>query len=101
MKLKKGDKVKILSGKDRGREGQIEKVYHKQNQVLILGVNLYKKHLKKSEKAPQGGVVAVPRPIHVAKLALVCPKCTQTTRVGYRVKNNKKFRVCKQCKEKI
>lgn len=101
MKLKKGDKVRIMAGKDRRREGVIEKVYKKQKKVLILGINLYKKHIKKSEKVPQGGVVELSRPIDVSKLALVCAHCASITRVGYAINQNKKLRICRKCKESI
>lgn len=101
MKLKKKDKVRIISGRDRGREGIIDKIYSKQNKVLILGINLYKKHIKKSDKAPQGGVVDLPRPIDVSKLMLICPKCAQITRVSYLIEQSKKYRQCKKCQEKI
>lgn len=101
MKIKKGDKVKITGGKDRGREGKVERVYPKQNKVLVSGVNIYKKHIKKSNQAPQGGVVEVPRPLDVAKVALICPKCSKVTRVGYLGEKGKKLRVCKKCKSKF
>ncbi len=98
MKIIKGDKVKITLGKDKGKLGKIEKVYRKQNKALILGINIYKKHIKKSEKMPQGGVVEIPRPIDVSKIVLVCPKCGKTTRISYSLEKNQKHRVCKKCK---
>lgn len=101
MKLKKGDKVKIISGKDKGKEGKIEKVYRKSNKVLILGINLYKRHVKKNEKLPQGGIVDVPRPIDVSKVMLICPKCNKLTRIGYKIEKDKKIRICKKCQSKI
>ncbi len=101
MKLKKGDKVKILAGRDSGREGVIERVYDKTNKVIIPEINKFKKHVKKSEQMPQGGIVDVPRPIDVAKLSLICPKCGKVARVGYEVKKGKKNRICKKCKSII
>ncbi|MCX7880910.1 MAG: 50S ribosomal protein L24 [Patescibacteria group bacterium] len=101
MKIKKGDKVRIISGKDKGREGIIEKVYLKANKVLISGINLYKRHIKKSEKFPQGGVVEIPRPLLVSKVMLICPKCHKLTRVGFEKREKKKWRICKKCREKI
>lgn len=101
MKFKKGDKVKIVVGKDRGREGKIERVYNKQNKVLIAEANIYKRHIKKSEQMPQGGVVELPRPLGVSKIMFVCPKCSKLARLGYKVEKNKKFRICKKCKSKI
>lgn len=101
MKIKKGDKVKVMAGKDAGREGTIERVYTKSNKALIQKINIYKKHIKKNEKMPQGGVVEVPRPIDISKIMLVCPKCGKSTRVSFVIEKNKKYRVCKKCKSKI
>jgi len=101
MKIKKGDKVKVVTGKDKGREGVVEKVYKKQDKATIPGINIYKKHIKKNEKMPQGGVVELPRPIKISKVQLICPKCGKMTRVGYEVKKGKKNRVCKKCKSNI
>ena len=101
MKLKKGDKVKVTTGKNTGTEGTIDRVYTKNNTVLMLGVNMFKKHIKKSEKMPQGGVVDVPRPLDVSKVMLVCPKCNKLTRVGYRREKDNKIRFCKKCESSI
>ena len=101
MKIAKNDKIKIVVGKDKGKEGVVEKVYPKDETVLILGVNQYKKHVRKSEKMPQGGIVEVPRPLPVSNVALVCPSCKKTTRVGYVVEAGLKKRSCKKCKAVI
>lgn len=101
MKIKKNDKVKIIYGKDKGREGVVEKVYSKTDKVLILGMNIYKKHIKKNEKMPQGGKVELPRPISISKLMLICPKCGKPTRVGFQIDKKRKLRVCKKCQSKI
>lgn len=87
MKLRKGDKVRILAGKDRGRRGVIERVFPKQNKVLVKGVNIYKKHIKSRGKNQPGGIVEVTRPLSAAKVILVCPDCKRSTRQ----------RVCRQC----
>jgi len=79
----------------------VEKVYKKQDKATIPGINIYKKHIKKNEKMPQGGVVELPRPIKISKVQLICPKCGKMTRVGYEVKKGKKNRVCKKCKSNI
>lgn len=101
MKIKKGDKVKIISGKDKGREGKVEKVYLKSKKVLILGINLYKRHLKKNKENNQGGIVEVPRPIDVSKVMFICPKCQKPSRLGFKLENNKKYRYCKKCQSKV
>lgn len=101
MRIKKGDLVKIIYGKDKGREGKVEKIYRKQNKVLIPGINVYKKHVKKNEQLPQGGIISVPRPIDISKVMLICPVCKKPTRIGYIIKANKKVRICKKCESKI
>lgn len=99
MKIRKGDKIRVTAGKDKGREGKVERVYAKQNAVVVPGINMYKKHVKKNEQMPQGGIVDVPRAIDVSKITLLCPKCGKPTRVSYEVqKNGNKKRVCKKCK---
>jgi len=101
MKIKKGDKVKVIYGKDKGKEGIVEKVYKKSRKVLIPGINLYKRHIRKNEKMPQGGIIDVPRPLSVSKVMIICPKCKKPTRVGFLREGNKKFRQCKKCSSKI
>jgi large subunit ribosomal protein L24 len=101
MKIKKGDTVKIMTGKDKGREGVIERVYTAQSKILITGANLYKKHVKKNEKMPQGGVVELPRPLDGSKVMFMCPKCKKPSRLGYKIEKDKKVRVCKNCDAKV
>ena len=101
MKIKKGDKIRVIAGKDNGREGKVEKVFRNGGKILILNVNTYKKHIKKNEKLPQGGRVDLPRPIDISKVMLICPKCNKPTRVGYKVEKSKKYRICKKCDSKI
>jgi large subunit ribosomal protein L24 len=101
MKLRKNDKVKIVGGKDKGKEGVIERVYPLQDKVLIPEINVYKKHIKKTEQNPQGGVVPMPRALNVANIALICPKCKKQTRIGYQIEDHKKVRICRKCKAAI
>ncbi|MEK7096889.1 MAG: 50S ribosomal protein L24 [Patescibacteria group bacterium] len=101
MKIKKGDKIKITVGKDKGKTGVVEKVYKNSDKVLATGLNLYKRHVKKNEKMPQGGIVEIPRPMNVSKLGVICPKCAKITRIGFKVEKNKKIRICKKCDSKI
>jgi len=98
MKLKKGDKIKVIKGKDKGRTGKIEKTLPKLGKVLIPGINVYKKHAKaRSEKQP-GGIIEIIKPLPVANVVLVCPKCNKPTRVGYQIdKSGGKSRICRKC----
>lgn len=101
MKLKKGDKVRILTGKDKDKEAVIERVYINSDKVLLPGINIYKKHVKKNEQMPKGGVVELPRPMLASKVAIICPHCSKATRIGYRIEGTKKTRVCRRCHEVI
>jgi|SRR3989338_1856475 len=101
MRIKKGDKVRVIYGKDKGREGIVESVNPKRKSVVIPGINIYKKHIKKNEKMPQGGTVEIPRPLNIAKVMFICPKCGKQARVKYLVEKEKKFRICKKCKSRI
>lgn len=94
-KIKKGDKIKVLLGKDRGKEGQVEKVFGKEGKVLILGVNVYKRHVKKQ------GIIEIPKPIDISNVALICPLCKKPTRISFKEIKDNKLRVCKKCKKEI
>lgn len=102
MKIKAGDKVKIIKGKDQGKEGIVKKAFRSEKTVMVEGVNLYKKHQKpKGDKAP-GGIITLNRPLPVENVKFICPKCGQSVRVGYKIeKDQKKYRFCKKCKEII
>ena len=102
MKLRKGDTVLITSGKDSGREGKIALVLPKESKIIVEGVNKYKKHIKPRGKGQAGSIQDRERPIQVANVALMCPKCKQATRLGYKVtREGKKVRICRKCEEEI
>ena len=97
MKLRKGDEVIITSGKDKGKKGKIEKIFPKESKVLLPGLNVYKKHLKKRDEKNPGGIVDFSRPLPFANVALICPKCNRQTRIGFKIEGEEKLRVCKKC----
>ena len=99
LKFKIGDSVKITSGKDKGREGKIEKLIPAKNLVLVPGINIYKKHVKGTgtQKGQKGGIYELSRPLPFAKIMLVCPKCKKQTRVAFRLVGKDKERVCQKC----
>lgn len=99
MKIKKGDKVIVLSGKDRNKTGVVERVITKTGEVIVAGANQVKKHVKASQKFPSGGVVEVERPMPISKVQVVCPSCGKKTRVGFETKGTEKVRVCKKCQK--
>ena len=97
MKLKKGDTVKVISGKDKGHEGEIVHVFPADNKVLVNGINTAKKHSKARKSNQQGGIIDRDMPLDVSNVALVCPK-GHPARVGYKFNTDgTKRRVCKKC----
>lgn len=102
MKLKKGNKVKVLQGKDRGKIGTVERVFEKTATVLVGGLNIYKKHLKpRGDDKKSGGIVSLSRPLSVGKVALICPKCEKPAKIGFDLTGGEKERICRKCKSKI
>lgn len=100
IKFKVGDNVKITLGKDKGRIAKIEKIFPKEAKALVEGVNLYKKHVK-GFGGVKSGIYDISRPIPFSKLALVCPKCKKITRVGFKLVEKEKVRICKKCGKEI
>jgi len=101
MKIKTNDKVKILSGKDKGKEGKVLQVFRPEEKVVVEGVNIMKKHLRSRRSGDKGQVIELSAPLHVSKVELICPKCNATTRVGYKLEAGAKKRICRKCKEFI
>ena len=101
MKIKKGDTVLIISGKDRGRKGKILEVFPKENRILVEGINLRKKHQRPRRTGEKGQIVELPASIDIANVKLICPKCGKATRVGYKISGGKKYRICKKCGQEI
>ncbi len=101
MFIKKGDTVKVLSGNDKGKTGEVLEVIPKTQKIVVKGVNVRKKHVKPKKQGEEGGIISLECAIHSSKVNLVCPKCGKTTRVGYVIDKDNKVRVCKKCGEKI
>jgi len=99
MHVKKGDKVMVISGKDKGKTGNILAAFPKQSRVLVEGINIVKKHAKPSQENPQGGIISQEAPIHVSNVMPIDPKSGKPTRVGYKEENGKKVRVAKKSGE--
>ena len=100
MKIHKGDKVKIISGKQKGAESVVQKVFKDKNKILVENVNIVTKHAKPTANNA-GGIVKVNRPVNVSNAMIICPKCSKSVRVGYRLVDGKKFRICRKCNEVI
>jgi len=99
--VKKGDKVKVLTGKDRGKEGTILEVFPKKDCVLVEGINMIYKHAQPSQDNPQGGILNQEAPIHVSNVMVIDPKSGEPTRIGYEVRDGKKVRISKKTGEPI
>ncbi len=100
MKLKKGDRVRVRSGKDRGKEGEIMRVLPDRNKVIVDGVNVSKRHQRATRATMQGGIIDKDMPMHASSVAILCPT-DGPTRVGYRLEDTpsgrRKVRICKKC----
>lgn len=104
MKIRKGDTVSIILGKDRKKTGKVLQVFPKDDRLIVEGINIVKKHVRPKRSGEKGQRVEVPRPLNVSNVKLICPKCKKATRVGYKLaqkRKEKKIRVCKKCKQEI
>lgn len=97
MKLKKGDTVKVLIGKDAGRTGRILKVMPKNDEVIVDGLNLFKKHTKGDNRLKQSAIIDISKPLHISNIMLVCPACSKPSRLAMKNVDGKTVRVCKRC----
>jgi large subunit ribosomal protein L24 len=100
-KIKKGDRVIVLAGKDKGRQGQVIKVLPKDERVVVAGVNMVKRHTRPTQGDPQGGIKNKEAALHISNVAFVDPKSGEPTRVGFRIEDGKKVRVAKKSGEVI
>lgn len=100
MKLKKGDEVKVIRGKDKGKTGKIERVISK-TKVLITNVNQYKRHLKRRSEKQPSEIISITKPLPIYNVLLICPECKSPTRVGLKVEGDQKIRICKKCAKTI
>ena len=102
MKIRKGDRVLVLSGKDKGKEGEVMRAIPERDKLIVDGVNIAKRHTKATRATMQGGIIDKDMPIHVSNVALVCRACGKPTRIGYRFEETatgkaKKVRICRKC----
>jgi large subunit ribosomal protein L24 len=101
MKIRKGDTILILSGKDKGKKGKVTKVFPEVNKIIAENINLVKKHVRPKKEGEKGQIVAIAKPFDVSKVKLICPRCGLAARVGYKIIEGGKFRICKKCKQEI
>jgi len=97
MKIKKGDTVQVIAGKDLGKVGEVTRVLLARDRVIVDGVNVAKRHQRATKATMQGGIIDKDMPIHVSNVAIVCTSCGKHTRIGYRIDGDDKVRVCRKC----
>lgn len=100
FKIRKDDTVQVIAGKDKGKRGSVVKVIAKKDAVIVGGVNIVKKAMRKRSQQDQGGIVEIEAPINISNVAIVCKKCGPT-RIGYKIDGDKKTRVCRKCGEAL
>jgi large subunit ribosomal protein L24 len=101
MKIKENDTVLIISGKYKGKKGKVLVASPKDEKILVEGINIKKKHQKPKKSGEKGQIIEKPSPISVSNAKLVCPKCGQAARIGYKLVEKKKYRICKKCSQEI
>lgn len=101
-KIKKGDKITVISGKDKGRTGVVKKVILNEGKVIIEKINLVKKHVKPMGKGKPGGIIEMEKPLQASKVMVICPQCGKKTKIGYQLdKNGNKYRICRKCQSLV
>ena len=97
LSIRTGDKVHVLAGKDKGKEAKVLAVFPTRERVIVERVNMMKKATRPTQKNPKGGILEIEAPMHVSNVAIVCPKCSQATRIGRKREDGNRVRVCKKC----
>lgn len=101
QKIKKGDNVIIMLGKDRGRDGKVERILSDKGKVLVSGINAVKRHIGKKVTGQQGQIISLIKPVNISNVSLICPNCKKNTRVGFKMEGTTKVRICKKCGKDI
>ena len=101
FKIHKDDTVQVLAGKDKGKQGKVVRVVSKKDAVIVSGVNMVKKAMKRRSQQDAGGIAEVEAPIHISNVGIVCPKCKRPVKIGYKLDGDKKIRVCRKCGEAL
>ena len=102
IRIKKDDKVKVLTGKDKGKIGKVLKVVKKTNRVIVENINVVKVHQRPTQANPQGGIVEKTMPIQISNLMVMCNSCVKPTRIGMKqLEDGKRVRICKKCNQQI
>ena len=97
MKIKKGDNILMVSGKDKGKTGKVLRAFPKLSKIMAEGINLRKKTIRPRREGEKGQIISQPFDFNVSNAKMICQKCGKATRVGYKIENNEKHRICKKC----
>lgn len=101
FKIRKDDTVEVIAGKDKGKRGTVVRVLSKKDAVIVSGVNIVKKAMKKRSQQDQGGIAEIEAPLNISNVGIVCKKCGRPVKVGYKMNGDKKVRVCRKCGETL
>ncbi len=101
LNVRKGDKVKVIAGKDKGKEGKILATLPHAERVIVERINMVKKATRPTQKNPKGGILEIEAPLHVSNVMIVCPSCSQASRVGRKRVDGVRIRTCKKCGNEI
>jgi large subunit ribosomal protein L24 len=101
LRLRKGDTVQAMKGKDKGKKGRVLTVFVDKKKALVEGINMLKKHKRRTQKDQQGGIISIESPISLSNLMIVCKSCNRPVRVGVKITDTTKTRICKSCKETL
>jgi large subunit ribosomal protein L24 len=101
VSIRKDDEVQVIHGKDRGSRGRVVRVLPKEGRVMVEGIARAKKHSRPSKQRQQGGIIDIEQFVDISNVALVCKSCGQATRVGHRIEDGKKTRVCRKCESDL
>ena len=101
MKIKKGDKVLMIKGKDRGKTGAVLRVSPRDEVVVVEGLNMIKKRARARKGGEKGQIITVPRAVTASNVKLICSRCGKATRAGSKIEGDKKFRICIKCKQEL
>ncbi len=99
MKIKKNDQVLIIAGKDKGKKGKVLEVFPVLEKITVENINLVKKHRRARRQGEKGQVIEIPKPLHISNVKLICSKCGAPSRVGYKLTEAGKLRICKKCEQ--
>ncbi|MDD5430967.1 MAG: 50S ribosomal protein L24 [Candidatus Pacebacteria bacterium] len=101
MNIKKGDTVKIIAGKDNGKEGKVLEIDNKNRRILVEGINIVKKHKRPTKQGEKGEIIKIPKSLNISNVMLKCPNCGKGVRVGHKLNGDQKIRYCKKCQAPI